>query len=255
MGRRITRAEAQGRFICALETLCDRNKSPLKRLLEEFYSEWKAASSNPDSRYVSARLREQAAQTTRGVLKQWAAACNLVSADSGSTPDWLIDYVGAYLKELERSWLGADVSRMFVPQKPQRATLALPSNQAGRREALWLPMPNPEPLSGETWAQYRRRACKALKAHWIARQRGHKKPRSVGHENGGRRSSAEGSLDHSGWFILYQCCGWSLKRIGDCPWYDRRGGQNVEPTIWQGVQSIAERAGLKVIRKRPPLKK
>jgi hypothetical protein len=100
MVRRITRAEAQGRFICALETFCDRDKSPLKRLLEEFYPEWKAAFSNPDSRYVSARQQEQAVQTARGVLKQWAAACNLVSADSGSTPHWLIDYADAYLKEL-----------------------------------------------------------------------------------------------------------------------------------------------------------
>jgi hypothetical protein len=255
MGRRITRAEAQRRFICALETLCDRDRSPLKRLSEEFYSEWKAAFSNPDSRYVSARQREQAVYTARGILKQWAAACNLVSADSVSTPDWLIDYAEAYLKELERSGLGAAAHGMLVPQRPQRVTLALPSNQAGRREALWLPMPNPEPLFGESWVQYRRRACKALKVHWKAGQQGHKKPRSVGHEHVGRRSSVEGSLDHSGWFILYQCCGWSLKRIGGCSWYDRRGGQNVEPTIWQGIQGIAEQAGLKAIRKRPALKK
>jgi hypothetical protein len=245
---RFTPAEARWAFTFALETLSEVDRSPLKRLREEFYPEWRTSVLGPDrgdGRYTSLAQREELAATAPVVAERWASACKLLKPGSRSAPAWLIDYAVEYLTKLPAVSL---VSEQPLAGKPQ------PCLRAPRQvdpAGLFLPMPHPEPFPGEAWLKYRKRVCRVLRAHWDATRNGsrrQKKPVALK-----IRPSFITRIEHAQWFILYQCCGWKLAKIAACTWYQRRGSG--EQAIWQGLTHFAERTGSKVSAKRRGLKK
>lgn len=248
--RKITQSDARVKLLLALERLSNCDNSPLKRLTDEFYPKWRAAFANPDSGYISAKQRTRAGQTARAVLVQWASACNLVEADSGS-PQWLVDYAGEYLDDLEERNRSATVAcaqdNRPLGFHPRDSPPVAPTVR------LSPPWSDLDALPGETWVQYKRRVCKVLRARWRARQKRQAESHITDREKV-QPNTAEIDLDHSEWFILYQCCGLKLKQIVSRSGF-RRGGAGANQTIWQGVQSIAKRAGLKVVRRRSGVKK
>jgi hypothetical protein len=248
--QRITPAEARRAFTIALETLHDIDISPLKRLREEFYWEWRTLVLGPEQRagqYTSSTQWEELDRTAPAIVERWASACKLLTPGSRSAPGWLADYGVEYLKKLRAVPL---VSAQ--PPETEPPPSATPARVVGRG-ALFLPMPHPEPFPGEPWHQYRQRVCRVLRSHWDAAQ---KLPRQV--KKPGTQDplpSSATKIEHAQWFILYQCCGWMLAKIAACPWYQRRGDTGAERTIWEGIQGVANRTGLEVTRKRALFKK
>jgi hypothetical protein len=250
--RRITRDDARRAFTFALESLGHIDRSPLKRLREEFQPEWRCSFSNPESRYIGIAQREQMEKEARAAIVRWAAACKLVAeSDSRPSPEWLVDYAIQHLKKLR------DDGQVTAPTLESGTSPSGNAPSPVDRRVVLLPVPNVEPH--ESWLKYKKRACATLHRYWVAMSKQPKTSRGPRRQK--RQPSKTRILDHAQWFILYQCCGWHLAQIGDCHWYDLkrdRGsvkGQGPEQTIWQGIRSIAERTGLRRLPKRPGLKK
>jgi len=248
--RRIAQADAQARFLRAIDALSNLDGSPLARL-SDYYREWKAAFSNPDSRYVSVKQREEAERKARGVLERWTAACKLFEAGSGAPPRWILDHADSFLKTYEESQRSAvthpadDLAARFLPKD------ASPEVVPAKRGALWLPMEFPKSLPGEPWLKYKARVCEPLRKRWEIEQKAYE---TLAHASVQAAAPSEldtTNLDHSEWFILYQCCRWALNKIAT----SHRRYKIPVGTVWQGILSVAKRTGLELTFKRPALKK
>jgi hypothetical protein len=240
--RAVTQSEGQFRFIYALARLMDCDNSPLQRFKREFFSDWRAAFANPESCYIGLDKRAEMERSGRTVLERWTAACNLLTP-SGSPPLWLIGHVDFLLQRAVDAIIEApeplvsglsaktQVSSITTESGDERVIPPLPPMLASRR--------------GETWREFKRRILPLLKSQWEAEQKTYKKQKIVKPV-----AQQETNFDHSEWFILYQCCGWSLREIASCPRYDSRGGPHgAQQTIWQGIQSVAKQTGLQVSRR------
>ncbi len=174
--RAVTQPEACFRFISALARLQDCDNSPLQRFKREFYADWNAAFSNPESRYIGPGKRAEMERNARAVLERWAAACNLLTA-SGSPPLWLIGHIDFLLLPAARP-IVSKAAESPATGLSAAATSSLVAGSGG--EEVHAPLlPIVASRRGEAWPKFKARILPLLESGWEAEQRAYRNQKVV----------------------------------------------------------------------------
>jgi hypothetical protein len=184
------------------------------------------------------RLRER---TRRRILEKWARDAQLLNAD-GQPAAWIVDYA-------QRVWASANKQpelagrprSIFDPTSEPDDWYPLgrgvPPNQS--IGILEVPMADPYQQVGEPFAEFKKRARKALTRYFSTLARRH--PRSTSQKEMNPVSQKQVGLDHHKWFLLFQCCRWKQTEIRS-----KYPHVHSPQAISNGIRRIANTLGLSV---------
>jgi hypothetical protein len=253
--------------------------NPVQRLQNEVWPLWHLANYGPlpdataSSRSDRLRQREAARNAASDALAFWARQCWLMVPVERSEPGPDFSYLDDALAgsgelqfasavEVPAGWIIAEAEELcaswsaeFIGPHPRwwqavKVVENVPVQQPfAPRSTLTFSMKDPCRQPSESRRQFDRRARRALNEHLAMLDETSGASVPAPEPIAGSRPPAKlrrklKALDHYLWLVLYQCCGWSLKRIGTVPY------QVTENGIWKGAAEAAAAAGLKLRTKR-----
>jgi hypothetical protein len=236
-------------FIVAMHELANEDipNNPLSTLVQEVWPEWQRSGANPVTistrfRYISAKERRDREATTCGrrreIIEQWARRFGLVS---GVEPaDWIVSYAENLCLKLSGE-LREEPTTLGQHGSAQDQKRQAPPWLGG----LLVPMADPYQREGESIAQFKKRARRALTVHLHAFA-GKRDPKLTASEGKKRTGKCEPQkLDHFKWLVLFQCCRRKLREI-------RANHTHIDSdqAIWLGVKRMAALVGITLRSKR-----
>jgi hypothetical protein len=234
--------------------------NPLQILRDKVWPMWHAAMHEPVPTKRRRNYLDFLAErdsTDVGVSEQfarWAADCSLVESDQDDKPaGWVIAYANQICRAWSKTELGQDEPLWWARRFRQSSgietegAVTLPSVEStvARSSGMFVPMDYPSPRLDEPWKEFRRRAKSALVAHLLILE--HTQHFTVPEAIGNSRRAAgiprrkRDGLEHYRYLALYQCCGWSLKRIA-------APHRLTEQAVSQGLREKAALVGLTVLQ-------